>query len=684
MNQHTNARQPYLIIGMMLLLGNTGCQLFIPVTLAEDEEDQVVDSGVIDVEDMEGLDDAGSDLSEVPDLLMPPDSSGACSALLCTVECVEGQCTCSTYQDCGADEVCEGEVCIPGTRACNDNDPLLRCEDGFECVDGDCVEISEPCGGCEVNQACVGESCVDLLEDVDHCGAEDVQCSGAGSVCADGLCTCGDLDPSQAALSRVLWSSNSDSFRVWPSARLTAYPTSARFICAEADVELAECDDVIFNEDYPLDAPHFVAIGVLQVSSSAPERIALRALDGRGHQVGEEFIYSGKPGAGEQRVLMFEVVPSSESSFELFVLWEGKGGNSSRKITSYAFEAAPGDTSGLSMMTDTSWVTSPDIVDFSVAMGTVTTVNGGRASSIVALPVIEAVGGDSDMGELSVYGLVRESVDSTRAIQSSPVALGSLIQWGSGFESSIVLNGGTPEVHMVLADTTYYPGVQPEPVTPVGFEQVYYNRYVYELDISGGIAQATLSSGATRTIGETLVNSLELIGVLFGDRSILPAPFETFWDMTSAQLVSLGWSRTREAANDVSTCVYSALSVEDAQQSITVELANSLVSKAVYDSEFVFEGGGESYVHWVETSLDVQGNKSDMAQLKLAKLVASNSPTLGVARPLSPMIHARRTSVVAGPHATGVLATVVAENDQTEGRAELFFVAGGDEPVCTP
>ncbi len=129
------------------------------------------------------------------DLQNDPESCGECGHSCGGLDCVAGQCRCSTDEPCPADQEC----CPDGCRslqvdprncgACGNS-----CATGEDCCSGGCVNtLADPthCGLCgetcgEGERCCLGV-CVDVGSDPFNCGDCLVDC-GAGGVCEGGSC----------------------------------------------------------------------------------------------------------------------------------------------------------------------------------------------------------------------------------------------------------------------------------------------------------------------------------------------------------------------------------------------------------------------------------------------------------------------------------------------------------------
>jgi len=116
--------------------------------------------------------------------------------------------------ECRADVACyepEDEVCMSGTRECNDGVLAVQCDIGGPSTEiGHCGPDCEPCpqganrcdGGeckcgssppCEAPESCCGSGCFDLDSAVNHCGDCETDCTeqvayAAGIVCDEGSC----------------------------------------------------------------------------------------------------------------------------------------------------------------------------------------------------------------------------------------------------------------------------------------------------------------------------------------------------------------------------------------------------------------------------------------------------------------------------------------------------------------
>lgn len=133
--------------------------------------------------------------NECKDLMADPENCGACGHSCGGLQCVDGECRCSTDEPCP-----EGETCCPNgcrntqTDSQNCGECGRSCEAGEDCCDGECVNTlvadnhcgacGNSCGGSET--CCIG-SCTNTNTDVFNCGDCFVDC-GEGGRCVDGDC----------------------------------------------------------------------------------------------------------------------------------------------------------------------------------------------------------------------------------------------------------------------------------------------------------------------------------------------------------------------------------------------------------------------------------------------------------------------------------------------------------------
>lgn len=129
------------------------------------------------------------------DLQTDTQNCGSCGHSCSNLECVNGECRCSSDDPCPSGEEC----CSDGCRDLN-SDPLncgrcgTACESGEDCCDGECVNTftdTRHCGNCgsdcsEGDTCCIG-SCANTGTDPFNCGQCLNDC-GAGGSCSGGSC----------------------------------------------------------------------------------------------------------------------------------------------------------------------------------------------------------------------------------------------------------------------------------------------------------------------------------------------------------------------------------------------------------------------------------------------------------------------------------------------------------------
>lgn len=129
------------------------------------------------------------------DLLTDAANCGACGHDCGTLQCVDGQCRCSTDEPCPEGEEC----CEDGCRDLQDDRRNCgrcgySCDDGQDCCGGECVNtLAEPahCGQCgracaDGEECCIGV-CADTRADPLNCGECLNEC-GMGEDCSGGSC----------------------------------------------------------------------------------------------------------------------------------------------------------------------------------------------------------------------------------------------------------------------------------------------------------------------------------------------------------------------------------------------------------------------------------------------------------------------------------------------------------------
>jgi len=125
----------------------------------------------------------------------------------CTIDgCVDGACV-NAPVDCADDDPCTIDSCDPTTGECLHEDVV--CEDGFVCVEGDCLATCAENAECDdedlcTDDACVEGVCVNAQKDcddgdvctVDACNEATGDCTNLPTVCDDGYaCVEGDCVP---------------------------------------------------------------------------------------------------------------------------------------------------------------------------------------------------------------------------------------------------------------------------------------------------------------------------------------------------------------------------------------------------------------------------------------------------------------------------------------------------------
>lgn len=116
-----------------------------------------------------------------------------CEACLEGYECVDGVCVDTSVGDCAGEcpGCCANDACLPGTAeyACGSGGGgCVECDPGFDCVNGACTKgvfvCADECTGC-----CKGETCLPGNQD-SACGMGGETCSACAGekTCSDGLC----------------------------------------------------------------------------------------------------------------------------------------------------------------------------------------------------------------------------------------------------------------------------------------------------------------------------------------------------------------------------------------------------------------------------------------------------------------------------------------------------------------
>jgi hypothetical protein len=109
-----------------------------------------------------------------------------CTGVMCNdgEECVDGQCVAA--DPCAGVMCDEGEACVDGECVAMDPCADVNCDEGDECIDGECVAM-DPCAdvNCDEGDECIDGECVAM----DPCA--DINCDD-GEECIDGECVATD------------------------------------------------------------------------------------------------------------------------------------------------------------------------------------------------------------------------------------------------------------------------------------------------------------------------------------------------------------------------------------------------------------------------------------------------------------------------------------------------------------
>jgi len=129
------------------------------------------------------------------DLQADPENCGACGHDCGGLDCIAGECRCSTDDPCPSDQECCDDGCKDVlTDEANCNRCGNACDAGEDCCGGQCVNTlveGEHCGDC--GQACGGAEscclgdCVNLSTDPYNCG-DCLRDCGLGGSCSGGNC----------------------------------------------------------------------------------------------------------------------------------------------------------------------------------------------------------------------------------------------------------------------------------------------------------------------------------------------------------------------------------------------------------------------------------------------------------------------------------------------------------------
>lgn len=549
-----------------------------------------------------------------------------------------------------------------------------------------CEEVACPSG-----LACVSGECVDLLTSPDHCGAIGNACNAlAGSSCANGLCTCGEQQASQRGLALQI-AAQQEGYRPWPEALLLGAPTAARFAC-EAGVALEECPEgkLVFNEEYPVEKAHYVAIySRAGRDDAAGDAFALQPLDGRGERVGEALVYEGSDML-ERKLLAMRVVDLSDQAL-LVALWEGTiSGQKTRVILIY--QITIDDMSGkvtiarIANEKGDPLVLGRDerIVDTDIVLGQIELM--GRAPvGIVATPYV-TLKSDNLFTDSQVHsgGML---IDGSGMRAMKHTLLGDIkgnFHYFQGFGGVIGKGPGGDGLYMhlgLLENTpqgTLSPQIQGE--DPIDFLTGYYTLRTMSFEAQGEEMTFVPSSSPVATLGRTIFPISNLSALGDGDRSLLPPPYR--FSLNAGLPVALGWTRQRQRAtkDDVSRYIISA---KGALGEVGVYPISSIDDVLVYDDALAIEGVEDLRVYWIEAGLNGNGAPSEKSYLKLASLrglTEGERPFLSSPLVLSEDASLRRVSVVPGPHVTGVLTSHVGA--QQEQRLMFRMVLEGGMPTC--
>lgn len=596
-------------------------------------------------------------------------SEATCSSLGEGFACVGRECIkldCTEDQQCGPGQVCTEGVCEE--IGCDSDD---ACPDRMVCEQGQCVMACVNDSECPGHHnVCEQGHCVDLLTDSRHCGEVGKVCSDRRA-CQDGLCVCGDLQvESNAKGVSIFFGGN---YKTWPEPQLVAFPTLEHYICSQSSVSVEKCEEsggqVLYNEDYPLTSEHFVAVAVKEGQDE--DSLVFRALDGRGNTVGSDLELLVGNEEKQERIVNYRLARVGWDRYFLFVQWRKDG-----QDLIYGYVLNQGPTSmGIQPITSESgrvivFKDGANITDFSV----LPLLN--ETGVFVAMSMTSMKGSKlEDGGQLHFHLFGFDSaLRLTADIAAVPYELKEMRQFSEGMNMVVrPVNNGGVRAHVLAFDSE--PHGMEAAAPRIGHITAYSNLFTFEM--TPDKTQFSLLEEQIKTMGVTYVSELDVLNsYLFGDRSVMPAAPYLFWDANAMVMQRLGWDFYAGRGMSLRTSV--RFTAVGGGSEVSTSLYDTLDDLRVFDGVVVAEGQDDIYVHHVEQVSSSSGRPSRVIVYGLAKNASTGKDEYTIGKPLTPSLRYRRVSSVPGPHATGVLATSLAQNVG----AELYFVVNGNEAVC--
>ena len=651
MSGSTRCYRSVLIVSLALL---SGC-IFTSEPAGQGQSIEDMGQGERDMASDQGLPGVDADMSVSDD--MTPDMSDPCAMIRCgdTQVCVDGLCVgCGEDSDCGPGEVCSEEsMCVPMT--CSDDD---ECADSQLCLDGVC--ITPECtthGDCVgANNRCASGLCVDLLTNKDHCGALDRACS---SECAEGMCLCDDnnTEPLNGAVF-----DGSDSIVPWPHPQLIQYPSESLHTCADGSSNLAACNTLIPREDVALIAPHYLAVAVQEGGTAeAMDHLVFQGISPTHGKTGDEktFPFESMRADSDRVIQAYRLVPRGPGEVIAFVLW-GKDRNDyeTQRLTAYRVQEVDGtlDVSQYNIKQgEPVSITGGNWVDFDVKY--TDTPNG----EMLALAVVRAksVSSLNEGGELILGGFASQGSEGWSEIDPVTYDLEEVLQLSEGMGMEFITNDNILQLHLTMYSNKNFGEESPGSPDP-GKVRAFVNHYIFSWLETESKFDSEPKDQQTLTFHDA-----GLLGLLLGDRSDLPSPFQLSLDDNNI-VTAVGMARdTSGAFSDKTNLFHWKDSGESIRPSAMFE------DKNLYDHTVVRDKDGKSRAFYVR---DI-GTNSSVYVSTLKSSGGYLSSDADSVKEVSLRKKYRRLGVVTGPHATGVLGAT------SNGLVDMYFVVNG-QPVC--
>lgn len=692
-------RKQYEFLGRGVLIAAILCLAPGCIFFQEGSASTVEDPGDQGMGEDLGIDASMKDDGTTPDL-----SGDACELLDCVegMACEEGACVCNealcaevgerfgcSDGACVEFECVVSEQCAPGQQCQENTCEDIVCQQDMDCPEGlvcegqkceiACTSIDQ-CPGS--NSVCLNGRCANLLEDSQNCGAVGNVCqsaagSGAGGrQCVDGFCLCENLNAENNSRSVTVFSGS--TYKAWPEAQLIAYPTFEHYRCSKEEVALERCEGeghkILFNDDYPLTEPHFIAVSVK--AEGQDDRLIFRTLSGRGGVIGGDMELTGLADVGQKDIINYRLLRVSVDRYLVLVQWRGEGGD---RIDSYYLRISS-EGMGLTPVPSTvispgPWVQEQNVTDFSVSAMYVNEV----LFVGMAYTTINSPSSLNDGGKLYFKGFALPNWELASIIREGSYDFEQMRQFTEGM--AIVMrrvSANQVRAHVLAYDSKFYGDGTSNPLpNRVGQAKAYANLFTFEK--KEGSMTFDLLGDATTSMGGSYVSELDILGAAFsGDRTVTPADSYLFWNEDAMLLQRIGWDFVRQgAASGLHTKTVSVVRSQEGEifQGVLDTTDSDL---RVFDAAIAAESEDEVYVHHVEQSAGGLQPSAKVILYGLTKNVTSMKDEYTVGKVLTPAKQYRRVTSVPGPHATGVLVT---SSDRVEG-AELYFVASGGEPVC--